>query len=76
LRESLARYRSSGLRSEYSELAQRPLLDLLGRLLPLESPYTRRLLVGTPAGWTAIFDNSRSGGDPWLPASQLVADDT
>jgi hypothetical protein len=39
-------------------------------LLPLEMPYTRRLLVGTTGGWTAVFDNSRLGGDPF-PATYL-----
>jgi hypothetical protein len=35
--------------------------------LPLELPYRRCLLVGTTTGWTAIFDNSRDGGDPFPP---------
>jgi hypothetical protein len=30
-------------------------------------PYRRRLLIGTTTGWTAIFDNSSTGGDPFPP---------
>jgi hypothetical protein len=38
-------------------------------------PSTRRLLVGTTGRWTAIFDNSRGGGDAWPPTSHLSRDD-
>lgn len=55
----------------FRELGDEPLLDLLRALLPLEMPYRRRLLVGTTGEWTAIFDNSRGGGDPFPPASFL-----
>jgi hypothetical protein len=30
-------------------------------------PYKRRLLVGTRSSWTAVFDNSRAGGDIFPP---------
>jgi hypothetical protein len=49
------------------ELPSAPILEHLRRLLPLELPYRRRLLVGTTTGWTAIFDNSSDGGDPFPP---------
>src|SRR6266508_3548666 len=55
----------------FRELEDAPLLDLLRTLLPLEMPYRRRMLVGTAGDWTAIFDNSRGGGDPFPPASFL-----
>lgn len=40
-----------------------PVAEQLARLAPLESPYSRRLLVATGNGWTACFDNSLLGGD-------------
>jgi hypothetical protein len=55
----------------FRELGDPRLLDLLWELLPLEMPYRRRLLVGTTGEWTAIFDNSRGGGDPSPPVSFL-----
>jgi hypothetical protein len=75
LGETHSRYRAWGLKARFEELGRRPILDLLGRLLPFEMPYTRRLLVGTRSGWTAIFDNSRGGGDPWPPTSYFAAGD-
>jgi hypothetical protein len=42
------------------------ILDMMSALLPLQMPYTKRLLVGSTSGWTAIFDNSRQG-DPFPP---------
>src|SRR6266540_4337200 len=47
------------------------LIDQLPRLLPLEMPYTRRLLVAHGQRWTAIFDNSRGGGDPYPALAEL-----
>ncbi len=76
LRETYARYRAWGLGATFDELGRRPILDALHELLPFEMPYTRRLLVGTLGGWTAIFDNSRLGGDPWPPTSYLAGNDT
>lgn len=55
----------------FRELGDAPVLDLLRALLPLEMPYRRRLLLATVGEWTAIFDNSRGGGDPFPPASYL-----
>lgn len=75
LSDTYARYRDRGLKVAFSDLGERPILDALRRLLPFEMPYTRRLLVGTSGRWTAIFDNSRGGGDPWPPTSQLSRDD-
>jgi hypothetical protein len=49
------------------ELGRRPVLELMAALLPLQEPYRRRLLAGTTCGWTAVFDNSRSGGDIFPP---------
>jgi hypothetical protein len=75
LRETYDRYRAWGLEVAFSELGQVPIVDALQRLLPFEMPYTRRLLVRTSGSWTAIFDNSRGGGDPWPPTSQLARED-
>jgi hypothetical protein len=75
LSEAFDRYRAWGLKVAFSELGQLPIVDALQRLLPFEMPYTRRLLVGTRGSWTAIFDNSRGGGDPWPPTSQLARED-
>jgi hypothetical protein len=55
----------------YRKLGKVPILEQLQELLPLEMPYTRRLLVDTKSGWTAIFDNSRGGGDLFPPVSYL-----
>ena len=49
---------------ERETLRDKPLLEQLARLPPLESPHTRRLLVATDSGWTAYFDNALLGGDP------------
>ena len=49
-----------------------PLLDQLRRLPPLEMPCTRRLLVSHRTRWTAIFDDSRGGGDPYSPVAELA----
>lgn len=49
-----------------------PLLDHLRRLPPLEMPYTRWLLVAHKTRWTAIFDNSRGGGDPYPAVAELT----
>ena len=40
-----------------------PLRDQLRLLDPLESHYTRYLLVDTRSAWVACFDNSLGGGD-------------
>jgi hypothetical protein len=48
-------------------LPQAPVEELLRVLLPLEMRHRRRLLVGTTTGWTAVFDNSSNGGDPFPP---------
>ena len=75
LRETYGRYREWGLKARFDELGRRPIRELLQHLLPFEAPYTRRLLVETRSGWTAIFDNSRGGGDPTPPTSYLAAGD-
>jgi hypothetical protein len=75
LAEIYDRYRAWGLKARFEELGRLPILDLLQHLLPFEMPYTRRLLVATRSKWTAIFDNSRGGGDPWPPTSYLAAGD-
>ena len=41
-----------------------PLPKLLALLAPLQTPPKRELIVGTERKWSAIFDNSRLGGDP------------
>src|SRR3954470_23676896 len=53
-------------------LGRRPVLELLEMLLPLRGLDDRRLLVAGKNGWTAVFDNSAKGGDPF-PATQLTA---
>jgi hypothetical protein len=66
VRDTVSAWGDRGEVSE-TELAL-PVLDQLAELLPLEMPFTRRLLVDTRAGWTAHFDNERLGGDPqgWI----------
>jgi hypothetical protein len=59
------------LRPSFKEVREARLIDQLPRLLPLEMPYTRRLLVDHGQRWTAIFDNSRSGGDPYPAVAEL-----
>jgi hypothetical protein len=74
LSETYALYRSWGLKVTFAELGQDRIVEALRQLLPFEMPCTRRLLVGTSGRWTAIFDNSRGGGDPWPPTSHLSRD--
>lgn len=57
----------------FAELGSRPILELMAELLPLQQPYKRRLLVGTTSGWTAVFDNDQSGGDPFPPTLLATA---
>jgi hypothetical protein len=59
------------LRPSFKQVHETLLIDQLPRLLPLEMPYTRRLLVAHGQGWTAIFDNSRGGGDPYPAVAEL-----
>jgi hypothetical protein len=59
-------------RPSFERLPDAGLLDQLRRLLPLEMPYTRRLLVAHGRRWTAIFDNSRGGGDPYPAVAELT----
>jgi hypothetical protein len=75
LEDACDRYRSADVSaSKLTSLPDQPLLGHLEALLPFEMPYTRRLLVGTASGWTAVFDNSRGGGDP-LPAVAMISGD-
>jgi hypothetical protein len=59
-------------RPSFKQVRDTPLIDQLQRLLPLEMPYTRRLLVAHGQRWTAIFDNSRGGGDPYPAVAELT----
>jgi hypothetical protein len=45
--------------------------ELLEALLPLTGPLLRYEWVESPSMWTAYFDNSRIGGDPFGPISYL-----
>jgi len=58
-------------RPSFKEVREARLVDQLQRLLPLELPYTRRLLVAHGRHWTAIFDNSRGGGDAYPTVAEL-----
>jgi hypothetical protein len=58
-------------RPSFKHLLEARLIDQLTRLLPLEMPYRRRLLVAHGRSWTAIFDNSRGGGDPYPVVAEL-----
>ena len=58
-------------RPSFEHVREPLLIDQLRELLPLEMPYTRRLLVAHGRGWTAIFDNSRGGGDPHPAVAEL-----
>lgn len=72
LTEAVAAYReASDSPPDLDDLGSRPIIDLMTTLLPLQMPYKRQLLVGTTSSWTAIFDNSRDGGDPF-PATRLA----
>jgi hypothetical protein len=75
LGETVTRYRAWRLKARFSELGRRSIFEALQLLLPFEMPYSRRLLVSTRNDWTAIFDNSRGGGDPLPPTSYLAAGD-
>ena len=59
-------------RPSFKRLPDAGLVDQLQSLLPLEMPYTRRLLVAHGQRWTAIFDNSRGGGDPYPAVGELA----
>ena len=59
------------LRPSFKHVRETLLIDQLRRLLPLEMPYTRRLLIAHGQRWTAIFDNSRGGGDPYPAVAEL-----
>lgn len=52
-------------RYRYRELTGVPLAEQLTRLAPLQQPPKRKLMVATQGGWTAYFDNSILGGDPF-----------
>ena len=58
-------------RPSFKQVRETLLIDQLPRVLPLEMPYTRRLLVAHGQRWTAIFDNSRGGGDPYPAVAEL-----
>jgi hypothetical protein len=58
-------------RPSVKQVRETLLIDQLPRLLPLEMPYTRWLLVAHGQRWTAIFDNSRGGGDPYPAVAEL-----
>jgi len=58
-------------RPSFKEVRETLLIDQLPRLLPLEMPYTRRLLVAHGQRWTGILDNSRGGGDPYPVVAEL-----
>ena len=49
-----------------------PLREALRMLEPLTSLPRRELLLSTKSSWTAYFDNSLRGGDPFGPASYLA----
>lgn len=46
--------------------------DLLDKLLPLTGPLSRYVWVRTIGRWTAYFDNSVDGSDPFGPISYLA----
>src|SRR2546426_1157665 len=46
--------------------------EALRQLEPLALPPQRHLLLATPSGWTAFFDNGVNGGDPAPIASYLA----
>jgi len=50
----------------YGELA-----EMLRQLEPLTGPLSKHMWVATTAGWTAYFDNSINGSDPWSPIGHL-----
>ena len=46
----------------------------VAELLPMEMPYRKRLFVEVSEAWTAAFDNSRGGGDPFPVVSGIARD--
>jgi hypothetical protein len=64
LSDTLARYRAWMPTASCTELSARPILKGLETLVPFEMPYTRRLLVDTPSGWTAFFVGVRLSTRP------------
>lgn len=55
-----------------AESAEAPLAIALHLLEPLTTLRRRELLVATASSWTACFDNSAQGGDPFGTASHLA----
>jgi hypothetical protein len=63
-RTSLSGYAFRPLRAEFP--------GLLDSLLPLTGPLLRNVWVRTAGPWTAYFDNSVNGSDPFGPVSYLA----
>jgi len=56
------------------ELGTAPIDAQVAQLLPMEMPYRKRLFVDVSEAWTAAFDNSRAGGDPFPIVSGIARD--
>jgi len=66
-----AREWRSGIGSYPSRPLVGSLQEHLSALLPLTGAPSRHVWVATNGDWTAYFDNSRGGSDPWGPISYL-----
>lgn len=69
--DTLIKWRLSLKRKVKVQFANGDLPNALTLLDPLETPWTKELLICTESPWTAYFNNQNIGGDPFPPVSYL-----
>ncbi len=69
--EAIVKWNISLNRKTNMHSAVSNLSNALNRLDPLETPWTKELLICTESSWTAYFNNQSIGGDPFPPVSYL-----
>jgi len=69
--DTLVKWRSALKRRTKVQFASGDLHDALSLLNPLETPWTKELLICTNSAWTAYFNNQSIGGDPFPPVSYV-----
>ena len=69
--DTLTKWRLSLKRKVKMRFANGNLPDALELLDPLETPWTKELLINTKSPWTAYFNNQHGSGDPFPPVSYL-----